>query len=590
MTAVRSKAALALTALGLAAAALAPAGATAQAGARPNIVFVMTDDQTRESLRVMSKLRAGAIDQGTQFTRSVAVYPLCCPSRATYLTGQYPHNHGVIHNAGPFGGYTRLDNTNTLPVWLQNAGYRTMNVGRYLNGYGTQNPDITEIPPGWTDWYATLDPSTFHYTRWRMNENGRIIEKPGPDSPGEHQTDYLGRRATQLIQRAAPSSRPFFLSLTFPAPHSGLPADPDDPPDLGTPSPAPRHRNAFSTTPLPRPPSFDEASVFDKPQITADRRRLTLSDVAAIQENYQQELESLLSVDDAMGSVLDALRRSGELENTLFIYTSDNGFFHGEHRYRGEKVLPYWPAANVPLVMRGPGVPRGKTLRQLVANVDLAPTILEAAQATPRRLQDGRSLMSVLRDQTLELGREFVHENGAGVNGVPRYRALRNDRFLFVRHDSTGETELYDLRKDPYELTSRDESDSYAGVIRVLARRLRLLQRCAGRACQVPRPSVRVALREVQPKPKRKETAERSQTCVARDVRLALSGRDGKRVESVRYTLGRRRLGTSRKRPFRVTVKRRRLPAGRLLAIRARVTARDGRVVTLDRGVATCPR
>ena len=332
--------------------------------------------------------------------------------------------------------------------------------------------------------------------------------------------------------------------------------------------------------------------MFDKPQITADRRRLTLSDFSAIQENYQQELESLLSVDDAMGSVLGALRRSGELENTLFIYTSDNGFFHGEHRYRGEKVLPYWPAANVPLVMRGPGVPRGRTLRQLVANVDLAPTILEAAQAAPGRLQDGQSLMPLLRDPTLELGREFVHENGAGVNGVPQYRGLRNDRFLLIRHDTTGELELYDLRKDPYELKSRDESDSYAGVIRLLSRRLRALQRCAGPFCQVPRPSVRVALREVRPKPKpkRKPKARRSQTCVGRDVRLALSGRDGKRVESVRYTLGKRRLGTSRKRPFRVTVKRRKLPAGRLLAIRARITARDGRVVTLDRGVATCPR
>ena len=143
----------------LAATALGPAHATAQVDGRPNIVFVMTDDQTRDSLRVMSKLQAGAVAQGTQFTRSVAIYPLCCPSRATYLTGQYSHNHGVIHNAGPFGGYTRLDNTNTLPVWLQNAGYRTMNVGRYLNGYGTQNPDRTEIPPGWSDWYATVDPN-----------------------------------------------------------------------------------------------------------------------------------------------------------------------------------------------------------------------------------------------------------------------------------------------------------------------------------------------------------------------------------------------------------------------------------------------
>ena len=252
-----------------------------------------------------------------------------------------------------------------------------------------------------------------------------------------------------MIKRAAPSSQPFFLSLTFPAPHSGDPVDPDDPPSLRTPSPAPRHRDAFAATPLPRPPSFNERRVRDKPQITAERRRITPTDFDAIQENYQQELESLLSVDDAVGNVLGALADAGELENTLIVYTSDNGFFHGEHRIRSEKVLPYWPAANVPLVMRGPGVLRGRTLKQLVANLDLAPTILEAAHAVPGRVQDGRSLFELMRDPTLQVGREIVHENGAGVNSVPQYRAIRNDRFLYVRHDTTGETSCTTCARTP---------------------------------------------------------------------------------------------------------------------------------------------
>ena len=133
--------------------AAAPARATpvssAQVDTRPNIVFMMTDDQTAASMKVMRNLSVGMRSQGTTFSQAIVTYPLCCPSRATYLTGQYSHNHGVIHNAGPFGGYVRLDNTNTLPLWLQQAGYRTIHLGRYLNGYGTQNPDITEIPPGW---------------------------------------------------------------------------------------------------------------------------------------------------------------------------------------------------------------------------------------------------------------------------------------------------------------------------------------------------------------------------------------------------------------------------------------------------------
>ena len=141
-----SRAWLALSLVLLIAALLAPA-----AHARPNIVFVMTDDQTASSLSFQRNVRL-LQEQGTTFDRTIATYPLCCPSRATYLSGQYSHNHGVIHNAGPFGGYTAFDHANALPVWLQKAGYRTMHVGRYLNGYGVQNLDLTEIPPGWNDW------------------------------------------------------------------------------------------------------------------------------------------------------------------------------------------------------------------------------------------------------------------------------------------------------------------------------------------------------------------------------------------------------------------------------------------------------
>ncbi|HEV2723920.1 MAG TPA: sulfatase [Thermoleophilaceae bacterium] len=573
----------------------APAAAAptrpAQLDPRPNIVVIMTDDQTVHSMKVMRNLNLGIRRAGTTFSQAISTYPLCCPSRATYLTGQYSHNHGVIHNAGPFGGYVRLDNTNTLPVWLQQSGYRTIHVGRYLNGYGTQNPDLTEIPPGWSDWHSTIDPYTFNFAEWRMNENGVISREPGPDNPGEFQTDFLGRRASKLIDRAAPSRQPFFLSLTFPAPHSGSPRDPDDPVGLRTPSPAPRHRDFFSRAPLPRPPNFDEGNVYDKPQIVADRGRIRGEIFAAVQENYQQELESLLSVDDAVGNVLAALSRSGELENTLIIYTSDNGFFHGEHRVRSEKILPYEPGLRVPLVMRGPGVPPNRRLRQMVGNIDLAPTILEAAGATPGRVVDGRSLLELTRDPTFETGRELVIENGRGVNSVPMFRALRNNRFLYVEHGTTGETELYDLQVDPYELRNLEDSLLYAPVRQLLARRLRSLKRCAGSRCNAGRPSVRLALRELEPARKKgRRPARRNQTCVARGLRLGLAGRERSRVERVKYLLGRRRLAASRRSPFSADVRPSRLPAGRELRVRARVVTRDGRVVTVDRPVTTCRR
>jgi arylsulfatase A-like enzyme len=568
--------------------------APAAAQAKPNIVFIMTDDQTVPSISVQRNV--GLIQtQGTTFTQTIASYPLCCPSRATYLSGQYSHNHGVIHNAGDFGGYIHFDHSNSLPLWLQSAGYRTMHVGRYLNGYGVQNPDITEIPPGWNDWISGVGEQVFNYEEWQTNENGQIFNRPGLDHPGEFQTDFYGRRAAELIDQAAPSAQPFFLSLTFPAPHSGAPADPDDPPSLITPSPAPRHRDAFADRSLPRPPNFDEADMTTKPQIVADLPRLSPERIAAIQENYQQELESLLSVDDAVGAVLNALERSGELDDTLLIYTSDNGFFHGEHRLASEKVLPYEEAARIPLIMRGPGVPRGRKIGQLVSNIDWAPTIVDAADARARRLMDGSSLFPVMKDPRRESGREIVLENGVGANGVPMFRALRNERYIWIEHKTTGEYELYDLRKDLYQLRNLEDLDSYAAIRGALSKRLLRLQRCRGaRACRASRPKLKLTARQEQPKPKRRSRGRRrssaAATCVDRDLRLGVAGADRGKLIRVDYFRGTRKLRATRRTPFAVRVTRRALPRGRRLTLRALVTAADGRRATYDRVIRTCRR
>ena len=568
-------------------AALAPAAQAAQ----PNIVFVMTDDQIAPSVAVQRHVKL-LQSRGTTFSQAIATFPLCCPSRATYLSGQYSHNHGTIHNAGPFGGYTSFDHSNALPIWLQEAGYRTMHVGRYLNGYGVQNLDITEIPPGWSDWVSGVGESVFDYEHWQMNENGEILWRPGPDHPNEHQTDFFGRRAAELVAQAAPSPQPFFLSLTFPAPHSGAPRDPDDPSFLGTPSPAPRHRDLFAGTPLPQPPNYDEADVSRKPQIVADRPPITPEWHAAIQENYQQELESLLSVDDAVGRVIEALEASGELDDTLIVYTSDNGFFHGEHRVASEKVLPYDAGARIPLIVSGPGVPANRRLGQLVGNVDWTPTILEAAEATPGRLQDGRSLFELLRDPRREPGRELVLENGVGANGVPMFRALRNQRYLWIEHKSTGEYELYDLRNDPYELRNLEDLDSHAAIRKSLAGRLRRLQRCRGTAaCSASRPALKVAARQVTPRARsRRRATRRSPTCASRYLKLTLKGKDVRRVDRVTYYRGARKLRATRRPPFAVRIRRRALPRSRRLALRALVTTVDGRTATYDRRLRICRR
>jgi arylsulfatase A-like enzyme len=348
------------------------------------------------------------------------------------------------------------------------------------------------------------------------------------------------------------------MSVAWLAPHAGGPRDLDDPPGLATASPAPQYRNAFALTPLPRPASFNEADMSDKPLALQGLPRLGPKRTAKIQEAYQQRLEALLSVDDAVASIVAKLRSVGELGNTLILFTSDNGFFHGEHRVPTGKVLVYEPSIRVPLLMRGPGIPRGKTLDQLVSNADLAPTILDAAHATPGRAQDGRSLLDLIRDPRVEWGRELLLESG-NPQGLTT-EGLRNYRWKYVEH-SNGEVELYDLQNDPDELTSLHADPALAGLRTALATRLHALEKCAGASCRT-RPALHLKLRR-------------------RGCRLVprVRGADAGAIESVKFRVTRRgpaRLGRSRR--------------GRHVLVRATVSLNDGRAVTLDKSRRACRR
>ena len=519
-------------------------GAAADRQKRPNVLVLMTDDQTLESLRVMTHVRKQLAGRGTTFTRSFASFALCCPSRATFLTGQYAHNHGVLGNRPPLGGYGKLDTSEYLPLWLQRAGYRTMHVGKFLNGYGRDTPPA-DVPPGWSEWYGSVDPSTYRFWGYMLNENGLLRTYGLDGNPIFYSTDFYSQRAVDLIARNAPSRQPFFLSVAFLAPHSGGPRDPDDPAGLNTPAVAPRHRDRFAGTPLPASSAFNEADLSDKPAHMRALRRIGRVRALKIQENYQQRLESLLAVDEGIARILGALRRAGELDDTLVVFTSDNGFFHGEHRVQVGKVLVYEPSIRVPLILLGPGVPKGRRLGQLVTNADLAPTILDAAGARPRRAQDGRSLFGLLGDPSREWGRDLLVEGG-GVPGRGEFDALRTYRYVYAKY-STGESELYDLERDPDQLQSRHADPAYALVRGRLARRLAALKDCVGASCRV-KPSVRLRVRR----------------CTARV--------SGSGIESVGFR-ARDRVRV-RRAPFGAPV------AGRRL--RARVTTIDGRIVTLD--------
>ena len=447
--------------------------ATSPAGAgRPNIVLVMTDDQTLESMRVMADTRRLLGEQGTTFEHALATYPLCCPSRATYLTGQYSHNHGVQDN----DSYDDLREGETLPVWLRRSGYHTAHLGRYLNGYGIQDP--RRVPPGWDDWNALTAGTEYDMFGFDLNVNGRIAHYGR--GPSDYQTDVLAERAAAHVERRARHPAPFFLSVTPTAPHSGNQAG------FPNPKPAPRHRGRFADEPLPGPPSFDERDVSDKPRKLRARPRMSDADVRLARESYRSRLASLLAVDDLVERLVRTLRRTGQLESTLILFTSDNGFFHGEHRYEAGKVRHYEESTRVPLLLRGPGVPEGVVREQLVGNVDLAPTIVDAAGAEAGLRMDGTSLLGPVQDPAEGTGRDILLQ--ACEYRRQAYVAVRTPRYVYAEYTETGEEELYDLAVDPYELESRHSDPAYEAVRAALAERLEELRRCAGASCLAPRP------------------------------------------------------------------------------------------------------
>jgi arylsulfatase A-like enzyme len=465
---------------------------------RPNIVVVMTDDQTVADLEVMPRVQRLLGAAGVAFDRSYVSYPVCCPSRATYLSGQYAHNHQVLGLYPPTGGYGRFDARESLPVWLERAGYQTVHVGKYLNGYGGQG--LADPPPGWSEWYGALGNSTYRMWGYILNENGvnRTYGSQFDEDPGLYQTDVLAGRAVNVIGRRAAARAPLFLSVAFLAPHHEGDAIRTSTGRLVR--PAPRHKGLLAARPLPVSRAFNEQDVSDKPSFIRRRPALDAARIDRIVRHYHDRQESLLAVDEAVGEIVGALARAGALDDTHIVFTSDNGYLQGEHRVPSGKLLPYDPSSRVPLIVRGPGLPAGAHSQALVGNIDLAPTILDLAQAEAGRVVDGQSLLPLAREPSRDSGRPLLHETGgprfafgpeqdaAGaptVEPVPNYRAVRTSRWLYVQYAS-GERELYDVRADPEQLHSLHADPRYQEVLAALRRVLVRLANCAGADCRPP--------------------------------------------------------------------------------------------------------
>jgi arylsulfatase A-like enzyme len=563
------------------AAASSRAKGSAVPGERPNFVVIQTDDQTLDQLyatytapggvpfAVMPNTLELIAGKGVTFNRYYVPYPLCCPSRVSLMTGRYNHNNNVRGNVQPNGGFTgfmsRGAANHNLPIWLQSAGYRTIHIGKFLNGYGDEPYDRGEVePPGWSAWHTVLNADTFHYFYgYQLNNNG-VVEGPYGDSgswdtreygekddpgcpfaplngkPCLYETDVLTRIAGEEML-GTPAETPFYLQLDYTAPHGDFrrPAGPE---------PAARHYESLPGAPYPhsRSQGFNEGNVNDKPRFIREAPYLSPTEIHTYRVYYQKSLESLRAIDDGVKQVVDTLGYLGKLRNTYIIFISDNGFFYGEHRLTGGKFLAYEPSTHLPLLMRGPGIKPGTATGELAANIDIAPTILELAGAAADKSIDGRSLMPYAKDTTLRTRRpilfeSFVETNDVEANGAepsrsarasashqlrrarpgdeqasasivapPKdYEGIRLGPYKYIEWPD-GEKELYDINKDPYELNNIVRDGNYFAIRVFLHDELRRLEDCIGKKCQEPSAKIPLTKKE-QLKVERQERQERQE-------------------------------------------------------------------------------
>ncbi|MGH2955341.1 MAG: sulfatase family protein, partial [Solirubrobacterales bacterium] len=469
-----------------------PEPAAAGAQSPPNIVVLYTDDQEPESLKVMNTVADQLKAKGVTMKRFYNNFPLCCPSRATLLTGQYAHNHDILSNQSPEGGFGKFDElhgNNYLPLWLQQAGYTTSFIGKFMNEYAV--PDEygttpTTVPRGWNDWRA-LAPARAQYFDYTLNQNG-VLTRFG-NRNRDYSTDVFTTKAKKFIRRTAPGPSPFFLMLGYAAPHGGGGGSPGRSCNRGA-RPAPRHLRALRKLDKKErfefPPSFNEAKITDKPSSVQQMPPLTAGQIRDLKRKRRCAWESLLAVDESVDEITAELKRSGENRDTYVFFLSDNGILRGEHRIRNQKRYLYEESARVPFIVRGPGVARGKSSFDVVANADLTSTLLQIAGASPGLTQDGRSLIPNFSNPKAESGRAILLEAYAGQEII----GLRTSRYLYAEWDTElpqTELELYDTYADRYQLQNLAYDPRYGGVVADLGNQLDDLIDCAGPECSVGR-------------------------------------------------------------------------------------------------------
>lgn len=450
----------------------------ADANERPNIILVVADDQTdyeTDAMRFTKKLFA---EPGTVVTDFISPHPVCCPARAELMTGEYAQNNGVHYNSGAYGGYRAFvdagNNTDNIGTWLTDSGYQTAFVGKMLNSYSPERGAM----PGWTHWNPSIT-NTYGYYDTEFYNDG------DPEVREEYVADAVADYATEYINEFAANEEPFFMWLSHVGPHGASEAGQKD---WEPPIPAERHvgRFAGTTSPSKAKRSFGEPAMDDKPryvrgQFGGANRRLDRIDFL-----YQRRLESLQGIDEANRSLIMALRRTGELDNTIIIYTSDNGFLLGEHRVI-QKNLPYEEALQVPLIIRGPGIPVGAVVdQQTITMVDIPTTILAAGGILDQLRAGGRTDgidMRPILSGTESMNSTQLIQSGdreSVIGDAPwLFRGVRTHRYTYAAYYD-GDLELYDRWYDSEQIKNVASRADYAGVLAEMQRRTAALIDCDG--------------------------------------------------------------------------------------------------------------
>lgn len=444
----------------------------------PNILVILTDDQDADSVSEMPILRSRLADRGTTFNRAFVTTPLCCPSRASILLGQYAHNHKVWDNKAPEGGFERFKELGhedtTVATWLDQAGYHTGYIGKYLNEYGSYDKPTKHVPPGWDRWIGYQGGP--HEQKkvdgaFKVN-NGGTIDRVATD--GTVDTDYFARKAEDYI-RSRTADNPWFLMVATNAPHS---------PALAS----KRNDGSYVDRAMPKTPAFNEGAVADKADVWGKDRVLPekcpsdyedRSDpqcVREVVEKWRDRMESLRDVDDMVAKLTGAISDKGFAQNTYVVFTSDNGFSLYKNRVFS-KGAPYETSQQVPLIVKGPGVSANHVDNRLVANIDLAPTFAQWAGVRTPRAVDGRSLVPILRDLDAPWRTRLLFENRQHNHFFDAVRTSADQ--VYIEYPSTDETEYYDLTEDPYQLHGDAEKPPPQ-----LEAQLKDLTRCAGADCR----------------------------------------------------------------------------------------------------------